>query len=107
MLLNKWSPLFDANKEIINKVPIWVHLPGILVDFWTKESFKEIGNVLGLFLDVDMSFESLREMFVARILVFLDVKEGWAEEFELVEGSMSYVQKLDYKGFSFRCRRCH
>jgi len=45
-----WMSLFDARKERLDVVPIWVHLPFLLVDFWSREIFSKIGNTLGSFL---------------------------------------------------------
>jgi hypothetical protein len=86
---------------------IWVRILGMPMEFWTKKIFSELGNFLGTFLDVDMSFLESGEMAVARILVSLDIQEGLIEELELIFGEKSLKHKLDYEGVPFRCRRCH
>ena len=37
-------------------MPIWVKLPNLPFEFWSIEFFKLIGNTLGTFLEVDLSF---------------------------------------------------
>jgi len=31
LFLNPWNPLFDANKEKLDKIHVWVHLPALLL----------------------------------------------------------------------------
>jgi hypothetical protein len=99
--------LFDARKERLDVVPIWVHLPFLLVDFWSREIFSKIGNTMGTLLDVDMSFLASYDYVVACIFILETLREGLAEDMELVLGGNIFKQWLEYKGVPFRCRRCH
>jgi hypothetical protein len=108
MLLKRWTPLFDASHERIDELPIWVHLPGLPVELWTPKGFEYLGNALGRYMDVDMSFKSSTgKMSMAHILVSLNIRKGLAEEIELSWGDKSIMKKLDYEGIPFKCRRCH
>jgi hypothetical protein len=49
ILFKLWTPLFDAGKEWLDIVPIWVRLPCLPLELWSKEIFKMIGNTLGNF----------------------------------------------------------
>jgi hypothetical protein len=62
LLLKKWTPLFNASKERMNVMSIWVRLPGRSTQLWTELSFKELGNAMGTFMDVDMSFKETSKM---------------------------------------------
>jgi hypothetical protein len=77
--------MFDASKEHADISPLWVRIPILPMEYWTKKSFTELGNALGSFVDVDMSFLEIGEMEFARILVSLDVREGFLEELNLLE----------------------
>ena len=76
MLLKPWSLLFDASKERVDVVPVWVRLPALPLHFWDLYHFRRIGDMLGTFLEADLSFLESREKKVARILVNLNVREG-------------------------------
>jgi hypothetical protein len=54
------------------------------MEYWTKQSFMALGNALGFFMDVDMSFLETREMAIAKILVSLEMKEGLFKELEFI-----------------------
>lgn len=107
LLLKIWSPLFDTSKEKVDKLPLWVCLSGLPSKLWDIKSFREMGNVLGLYLATDMSFESTDQRYVARILVLIDIQEGLEENVKFVSRTMTFVQKLDYESVPFCCRQCH
>ena len=56
VLLKPWSPLFDASKERVDVVPVWVRLPALPLHFWDLYHFRRIGDMLGTFLEADLSF---------------------------------------------------
>jgi hypothetical protein len=80
-----------------------VRLSGLPTELWTKEGFRLLGNTMGTFLGIDMSFLETKKMSVARILVFLNIRKGLAEEINLTWRGISLVQKMDYEGIIFRC----
>jgi hypothetical protein len=91
----------------MNVMLIWVRLLGLSPKLWIELIFKELGNVVGAFMDANMSFRESGKISMARILVALDVREGLAEELQLIKEEVHFHQKMDYEGISFRCHRCH
>ena len=69
--------------------------------------FRRIGDILGTFLEADLSFVETKEKKVARILVNINLREGLAESINLDWGLVIIPQILDYENVPFRCRRCH
>ena len=47
VLLKRWSPLFDPEREQIGASPLWVRLSGLPLQYWSEEVFMRIGNALG------------------------------------------------------------
>jgi hypothetical protein len=91
----------------IDEEPIWVRLPGLPMQFWNTHRFAAIGNLLGSYLEVDMSFEDTGYMTVARILVKINLRKGLLQEITIDSAAGTFVQTLDYEGIPFRCHRCH
>jgi hypothetical protein len=106
-ILKRWTPAFDAKRERVDEEPIWVRLPGFPMQYWNTHRFAAIGNLLGSFLEADMSFEETGLMTVARILVKIDLKKGLLQEITIDSAAGTFVQTLDYEGIPFRCHRCH
>jgi hypothetical protein len=75
--------MFDIGSECMDVVPIWVRLPCLPLEFWTKDIFKLIGNTLGSFIDAYMSFLESDEYVVAQILIQINLWEGLVEDLEL------------------------
>lgn len=107
VLLKRWDPLFDPEREQLGAGPIWVQLPGLPMQFWTTQVFKRIGDALGTYLEHDKSYEQTGIMTMARILVHLDTRPGLEEKITLHHRHFSCKKLLDYEGVPFRCRRCH
>jgi hypothetical protein len=53
LFLKKWSVDFDVASERVEISLVWVHLPGLPLIFWSDDVFKEIGNTIGYFYEVD------------------------------------------------------
>jgi hypothetical protein len=103
----KMDPFFDAYRERIDELPIWVRLPGLSPECWSWKCFEKIGNTLGTFMKEDMSFSTSGKMFVARILVSLNFRKGLSATLELSQEGKTFSQSLDYEGIPFKCHRCH
>ena len=83
VLLKYWTLTFDVSGERVDEVPIWVRLPGSPRQYWSEEHFICISNILGTFLEVDLSYKIMKLHRVAWILVNINVREGLFEEIHL------------------------
>lgn len=107
VLLKRWTPLFDPNKENARAGPIWMRLPGLPIQLWNETTFRNIGDDFGHYLDHDRSYLTTRNRAVARILIFLDTRDGLHDTYNMFFEGMMWQQVLDYEGVPFRCRKCH
>jgi hypothetical protein len=106
-LLKFWTPTFDVKCEWVDEEPIWVRLPSLPMQYWNTHQFVAIGNILGSYLEADMSFEVTGLMKVAHILFLINLRKGLYQDL-LIESTVGdFVQTLDYEGIPFRCHRCH
>jgi hypothetical protein len=74
---------FDASRERIDELLIWVRLLSLPPELWKVKGFESIGNALGTYMDVDMSFISTGRMSMACILVSLNFRKGLSGDIEL------------------------
>ena len=72
--------MFDPRIERYDSMPVCVKLPNLPFELWSLDFFKLIGNTLGLFLEVDLSFLEPGVCFLGRVLVLLDLRKGLASE---------------------------
>ena len=107
LILKRWNPMFDVDKEKSNWDLVWVYLPQLPLHFWNVESFEMIGNYLGKFLNADNSYDIHEHMRMARVLLNLDTRLGCLEEINLEINGGVHTQILDYKGIVFHQIRSH
>ena len=70
--------------EQLDTIPVWVHLPGLPLEFWNPTWLREIGNELGTFIEADLSFQQMKIKKVAKILVSLNIRTSLPEAFNFV-----------------------
>ena len=94
--------LFDPRFERYDSIPIWVKFPNLPFEFWSVDFFKMIGNALGTFVEVDLSFLETGICCLGKVLVLLDMCNGLAEDIAIKKGEIVFTQPLVYVGFPFR-----
>lgn len=104
VLLCRWTPLFDPARERADAGPIWVRLLGLPLHFWIEDVFRHIANALDIYLTFDDSYQTSGKLAYARILVHLDLFEGFLEFIDIHWRNHTIRQLLDYEGVPFRCR---
>lgn len=72
-----------------------------------EDIFKVVGNKLGLFLEVDMSFKETKSRIVAKILVKLDPRDGLAEKIDFYLQGYMHSKLIDYEKLPSQCHHCH
>jgi hypothetical protein len=107
IIVKEMVPFFFMQKwrEVITLV--WVKPVGLLLEFWLLDVLKAIQNALGVFYEVDHSFQESSSMAIARIPVGLDLREGLVDRMTLKKGDMVLEQSLDNVELLFHCLRCH
>lgn len=53
LALHSWYKGFNHLKQTPKNKLIWVKLPGLPIEFWTKEGFTDIRNTIGKFVYVN------------------------------------------------------
>jgi hypothetical protein len=51
MYLNKWTPDFNPENDILSTIPVWVRLPFLPLHCWNDETLRNIDNSLGKYID--------------------------------------------------------
>lgn len=65
MIVKQWTSSFNFYKEVLKIISIWVKLPNVPLNCWSKDSLSRIGNLLGVALYNDeCTSKMLRVSFV-------------------------------------------
>jgi hypothetical protein len=57
-VLKMWTPNFDLTCEPVVLRKIWAIMPSLPLAFWTRNALEEIGNKLGVLIDLELSWDS-------------------------------------------------
>lgn len=107
LALHRWYIGFDPLRNTPHNNYIWVKLPALPIELWTRESLACIWNAIGKFVYVDIWCLGANDKRVAWILVEKDYRGGFLEHIDLFWGALSTCQRLDHWGVPFRCSLCH
>lgn len=72
MMMKRWNPGMQLNKDLLKTIPIWIRLPNLPLDFWTEEGISRIASVLGTPIRLDKFTEGIIKIAFARVLIEID-----------------------------------
>lgn len=107
VLLKRWMPLFDPETKQIGIGPVWIRLPGLPLQYWSEDIFRQIGNAIGTYMEYKKSYLHTGMMAYARILINLNTRGGLQEFITIQWRDTSRKQIIDYEGILYCCCRCH
>jgi hypothetical protein len=106
IVLKRWHCEFHPDREPIKIRHLWLKLPGLPLQFWSREALEAIANTVGRFITVDEdNFFSL-ERKIAKVLIEINIEDGLPAEIRINWGTHVFHQRLDYVGIPFRCLKC-
>ena len=73
LYMRPWKPNFFLEKESFTRVPVWIRLFSLPIDYWGLNALKQIGDKLGTFVKASEATLQKRYTSYARICVELDV----------------------------------
>ena len=88
LVLKRWERNLNFSAEAsLSKLPVWVLLYNVPVEFWTQKGLSYISSALGKPLFADSATLSRRRLDFARVCIELDANSQLIEEFDLESGS--------------------
>lgn len=107
LFVKPWHPGFNSAEDLPSRVPVWIRLPRLPLEFWREDILRQIAAVLGK--PTAIAHQSLDKKVIsyARICVEIDLNNPLPDSLEICLGSSSWIQQLDYESIPFRCRICH
>lgn len=53
VMVRKWTSEFDFQRDILRRVPMWVRLYNLPLNFWGVDAMSIIGSIIGTLICVD------------------------------------------------------
>jgi len=102
LALHKWYIRYNPSNNLI-----WVKLPNLPLEMWSKETLTQIGNSIGRFVYVDPWCLGEKDKCIAWILIEKAYRGGFPDHIEIAWSDLKIKQRLDFWGIPFRCSTCH
>lgn len=94
-ILRAWSKDLVMKRMDLQKIPIWVSLPGLPFHYWSTESLSAIGSVLGKPLYTDRYTKSRERLSYTRICIEVDASEPLQDSIIIEkEDGGEFIQKV-------------
>lgn len=107
LYMRPWKANFAPEKETFTRVPVWIRLFSLPIDYWGLAILKSIGDRLGTFIKASETTMQRKYTSCARICVEMDVSGALHDGLWLEFRDEDYFQAIDYEQIPFRCRKCH
>ena len=106
LFIKPWHIGFNSAEEIPSRVPVWVRLPRLPLEFWREDILHSISLLLGKPVGSATQTQDRKVISYARICVEVDLNNPLPDSIEICLGPFSWIQQLDYETLPFRCRIC-
>ena len=107
LFIKPWHSGFNSAEEIPSRVPVWIRLPRLPLEFWREDILHSISLLLGRPVGSATQTQDRKVISFARICVEVDLNNPLPDSMEICMGASSWIQQLDYETLPFRCRICH
>ncbi|RYR28101.1 uncharacterized protein LOC107646044 [Arachis ipaensis] len=94
LTIRQWTPDFHPFGAAINRIPAWVHLPDIPIEYYDKRFLGTVGDQIGKTLKVDMNTASQTKGKFARLCVELDLDKPFHSKYLVNERNYH----IEYEG---------
>lgn len=106
LFIPPWFPDFDSNTMEVTRMPVWVRLYNLSLQFWNEVVLVGIGNIIGRYIKTDtLRLEECVYTF-AQIRVEVDLSKALPECIQLNHKQQKWTQHLDFENTAFRCGIC-
>lgn len=107
LVLRQWIPQFKVEKEVIDRIPVWIHWVDLDLEFWSKRVLDKLASKVGYPIRTDQLTTDKERISYARILVDVDISQEIIEEFGLIGPSGDRIkQRVEYEWLPIMCQTC-
>lgn len=103
-----WSPNFNLHEEVLKSVPLWVKLPNLPLNCWSKKCLSRITSVIGEPVCADECTTRQLRISFARVLVDIDVTKELPNSIRIVDpNGNQFDQVVIYEWIPPFCKTCN
>ncbi|XP_019232983.1 PREDICTED: uncharacterized protein LOC109213625 [Nicotiana attenuata] len=107
VIIRAWTPDMEFTKTQMEKIPVWVRLPGPEIKYWGKIALTKIARMIGKPLKADNATTHRERLTYARVLVEVELNNKYQNSvmFENEHGRI-IEQEVVYEWKPVLCEKC-
>ncbi|GAA0144253.1 hypothetical protein LIER_35895 [Lithospermum erythrorhizon] len=95
MVFKSWTPESKLERKGVEKIPVWIRIPFLSLQFWNEEMFSKIGSYIEVPLFVNGATSEVARVSFARLYVEVGASTELPKEVPLVdENGVEFMQKI-------------
>ncbi|XP_034890608.1 uncharacterized protein [Populus alba] len=104
LVLKRWQPNMQFLKDDLVRVPVWVRLYNVPLEYWTIKGLSYIASAIRVPLHADRTTLLCKRLSYARVCVEIDASKMLVQEYDLRCSNEVFVTILaDYEWIPPRC----
>lgn len=106
MVVSKWSPTTEAEKQEEEAIPMWVHLKNVPISRYSWEALSYMTSTVGHPVKLHPDTIACTDFEVAKVFVNVDVTKMLPKEITFLEEGKEYTVGFHYTWLPMRCNLC-
>lgn len=106
MVVQKWSPKSEEEKQEEEAVPMWVHLEKVPLHMYSWEGISFFTSTVGFPVKLHPETIACTNFDVAKVFVKVDVTKALPKEITFFKDGNQFTVRYYYPGLPVRCKNC-
>lgn len=107
LIFRDWQPHLSFDEATVERVPTWIQLPELDLEFWGKRTLEKIAGRLGRPICTDHQTAVKGRVSYPRILVDANVMKPLVENIKIVSPERERIdQEVYYEWLPHQCKQC-
>ncbi|KAL0823404.1 hypothetical protein Bca101_047081 [Brassica carinata] len=106
MIVTKWTPRSEEEKQEEEAVPMWVHLRGVPLHMYSWEGPNFITSAVGFPVKLHLETIACTNLDVAKVFAKVDVSKVLPKEINFKRNGKEFVVDFHFPWLPSRCKLC-
>jgi hypothetical protein len=108
LVLKRWQPNMQFLKDDLARVPVWVRLYNVPLEYWTIKGLSCVASAIGVPLHADHTTLLRKRLSYARVCVEIDASKTLVKEYDLrCPNGLFITISAEYEWIPSKCSNCN
>lgn len=106
MVVTKWTPKSEEEKQEENEIPMWVHLRKVPLHMYSWQGISFMASTVGFPDKLHPETLACTNLEVAKVFVNVDVSKALPKETEFSKDGKEFTMEIHYPWLPAKCNGC-